>query len=74
LNRVEAVAIYKEILSLDESMGSCAFNLVHKDAKNYEIHFEMPKNVGLRKQIENIVKKYNLVMKEKNGRVAIYKP
>jgi hypothetical protein len=73
LNRNKAVAIYKEILSLHASMGLCAFNFVSKDAEEYEIHFEMPTDDESKKQIENIVKKHNLIMKGKNGRTAIYK-
>jgi hypothetical protein len=50
-----------------------AFNLVPKDAKKYEIPFDMPTDDELKKQIENIVKKHNFIMKGKNGRMAIYK-
>jgi len=79
MNRAEAVAIYKEIMNLCESMGSNTFKLVSspsdkKASTNYEIRITMQEDVAIKQQVANIAKKHNLAMKEKKGEVIIYKP
>ena len=79
MNRDEAVAIYKEIVNVCESMGSNAFNLMLSEkndatAKGYQIRITMSPDAEIRKQITNIAKKHDLAVKEEKGEVIIYKP
>jgi hypothetical protein len=77
LKREEAVAIYKEITKLAESMGSNAVNLKlsKKDepAEGYQICITMEKDPDIYQQITNIAKKHNLAVKEEKNQVIIYK-
>lgn len=79
MNRDEAVAIYKEIMNLCESMGSNAFNLMLSEkndstAKGYQIRITMSEDTKIKQQVANIAKKHSLAVKEEKGEVVIYKP
>ena len=79
MNRAEAVALYKEIMNLCESMGSNAFNLMASEkndptAKGYQIRMTMSMDTEIKQQITNIAKRHNLALKEEKGEVIIYEP
>ncbi len=79
MNRDEAVAIYKEIVNVCESMKLNAFNLMLSEkndstAKGYQIRITMSPDTEIKQQITNIAKKHDLAVKEEKGEVIIYKP
>jgi hypothetical protein len=79
MNRDEAVAIYKEIVNVCESMRANAFNLRLSEkndatAKGYQMRITMSPDPEIKQMITNIIKKHNLAMKEEKNEVVIYSP
>ena len=79
MNRDQAVAIYKEIMNLSESMGSNAFDLrlSKKDdptSEGYKICITLSADHEIKQQITNVAKKHNLAVKEEKGEVIVFKP
>ncbi len=79
MKREEAVAVYKEIMSLAEFMGSNAFNLKlskidDPTSEGYQICITMVLDTEIRQQIAKIAKKHHLAVKEEKGEVIIFKP
>ena len=73
------MAVYKEIMSLAECMGSNAYNLKlsKKDdptSEGYQICITMVSDTEIRQQIAKIAKKHHLAVKEEKGEVIIFKP
>jgi hypothetical protein len=79
MKREEAVAVYKEIMSLAECMGSNAFNLKlskinDPTSEGLQICITMVSDTEIRPQIAKIAKKHHLAVKEEKGEVIIFKP
>jgi phosphoribosyl-ATP pyrophosphohydrolase len=79
MNSAEAVACYKEIMMLSESMGSNSFNMVSTKKENskpgdYQIRITMSGDDETKQQVANIAKERKVAMKEENNEVVIYEP
>ena len=79
MNRTQAIAFYKEITGISESMGSNAFNLVstkenNSKTRDYQIRIVMSLDNGIRQQVTNIAKKHSLAVRTEKEETIIYTP
>ena len=79
MNRDEAVALYREIMSLCEDMRASAVNLIESKPNNlkatgYQVHIRAVLSNESAQQIRSIVEKHSLAVIKENGEVVIYKP
>jgi hypothetical protein len=74
MNRAEAVACYKEIMMLSESMGSNSLNMVSTNKENskpgdYQIRITMSGDDETKQQIANIAKEHKVAMKQEKTKL-----
>jgi hypothetical protein len=79
LNRAQAIQVYREILMLSQNVGFYTINLKFSEqddpmAQNYQLHIDMYPDSFTSGQIELVAKKYQLAVKQLNGRVVVYEP
>jgi hypothetical protein len=79
LNRAQAIQVYREILRLSQNVGYYTINLKFSEkddptAQNYQLHIEMLPDSFTSSQIESVAKKYQLEVKQHNGKVVVYEP
>ncbi len=69
MNRDEAVAVFKEIIQLSESLGANAFNIKLSEkndpvAEQYQIHITVSSDAEIKQTIMDVTKKHDLAVKE----------
>jgi hypothetical protein len=79
LNRTKAVACYKEIAGITESMGSNSFNLVSTKENNfkekdYQMHITMSMDEVIKQQVIKIAQKHNLAILQEREEIVIFTP
>jgi hypothetical protein len=78
MNRVEAVALYKEIITLCQDLAATAVSLVESKPddptiEGYQIRINATLDTESAKQIKIIARKYKLILKEEKDEIIIFK-
>jgi hypothetical protein len=74
LDRNKAVAVYKQIMKISDSMVTNAFNLKESGDNDYQINIRIAHYTDVIKEISEIAKNNKLSIKEENGEIILYTP
>lgn len=74
MDRNKAVAIYKQIMKISDSMVTNAFNLKESGDNDYQINIRIAHYTDVIKEISEIAKNNKLSIKEENGEIILYTP